>query len=73
MREWLAPWDDFTIEAEDFLQRGNRVVVPFLVRGRGSGSGVEVKRRWAHAWTFAGGRVVRFEVFLSVADALAAG
>jgi uncharacterized protein len=70
MREWLSPWQDFRLTAEAFFDSGDRVVVPFRVRARGAGSGVEVERRWAHVWTVRGGKAIRFEVFLDPATAL---
>ena len=70
MRQWLSAWTDFEIEAERFEDAGNSVVVPFVVRARGRDSGVEVARRWAHAWTLLDDRVIRFEVHLDVAEAL---
>jgi len=70
MREWLSPWEDFTLRAEDFFDAGDRVVVPFRVRARGRESGVEVQRRWAHIWTMRSGKATRFEVSLEPASAL---
>jgi len=64
MREWLSAWTEFKLVAEDFIRVGETIVVPFRVRARGAGSGVEVDRRWAHAWTISAGKVVRFEVSL---------
>jgi ketosteroid isomerase-like protein len=72
MREWLSAWDDFELEAEGFRDAGDSVVVPFRVRARGKSSGARVDRRWAHVWTFRHGKVVRFEVRLDIAAALAA-
>jgi ketosteroid isomerase-like protein len=72
MREWLSPWEDFSITVEGFFQAENRVVVPFLVRARGRGSGVAVERRWAHVWTLRDGKAVRFEVELDPDKALRA-
>lgn len=72
MREWLSAWDDFELEAEGFRDAGDSVVVPFRVRARGKSSGARVDRRWAHVWTFRHGKVVRFEVHLDIAAALAA-
>jgi ketosteroid isomerase-like protein len=62
----------FELRAEAFVESGGSVVVPFVVRARGRSSGVRVERRWAHVWTMRGGKVVRFEVFLSADDARAA-
>jgi len=72
MRTWLSAWDGFHLEAEDFVDAGDSVVVPFRVRARGKGSGALVERRWAHVWTLRDGRVVRFEVHLDVRRALEA-
>jgi ketosteroid isomerase-like protein len=72
MREWLSPWDDFTLTAEGFFEAGERVVVPFEVHALGRGSGVAVHRRWAHVWTMRGGKAIRFEVYLDPDQALAA-
>jgi uncharacterized protein len=70
MREWLSAWTDLKLEAERFVDAGDSVVVPFVVRARGRESGAEVERRWAHVWTLHGGRVVRFEVHLDIREAL---
>jgi len=72
MREWLGEWDEFQLEAEDFVDAGDSVVVPFRVRARGRASGAWVERRWAHVWTLRQGTVVRFEVHLDVRRALEA-
>ena len=72
MREWLSAWTDLRLEAERFVDAGESVVVPFVVRARGRESGAEVERRWAHRWTLHHGRVVRFEVHLDVGEALKA-
>ena len=70
MREWLGEWDEFELRAEEFVDAGDSVVVPFSVRARGKESGASVERRWAHVWTLRRGRVVRFEVHLDVQRAL---
>jgi ketosteroid isomerase-like protein len=72
MREWLSAWTDFRLEAERFVDLGDSVVVPFVVRARGRESGADVERRWAHVWTLHNGRLVRFEVHLDVGEALRA-
>ena len=70
MREWLGEWDEFELRAEDFVDAGDSIVVPFSVRARGKESGAWVERRWAHVWTLRSGRVVRFEIHLDVRRAL---
>jgi uncharacterized protein len=36
-------WDDFRVEPREFIDAGENVVVPHMVRGRGKESGVEVE------------------------------
>jgi ketosteroid isomerase-like protein len=64
MREWLSTWErPLTIEAEDFIQAGARILVLIHWSGRGKGSGVEIEGRGAHLWTFREGRVVSHETY----------
>jgi uncharacterized protein len=72
MREWLSAWTDLNLEAERFVDAGDSVVVPFVLRARGRESGAAVERRWAHVWTLRDGEVVRFEVHMDVRAALEA-
>jgi ketosteroid isomerase-like protein len=51
-------FDEFVLEPEAFIVRGNHVVVPNTVRARGRG-GVEVSATSAHVYTFEDGRAVR--------------
>jgi ketosteroid isomerase-like protein len=70
MREWLSPWEDFTVAAEGFFgrRRSRRRAVSRTCTGRGSG--IEVERRWAHLRTMRTGKAVRVEVYIDPANAL---
>jgi ketosteroid isomerase-like protein len=68
---WGA-WEDYRIEAEEFVDAGQSVVIGIHERGRGKGSGIQLDRRWAHIWTFREGRIVRWEPRPSVDDAVKA-
>jgi ketosteroid isomerase-like protein len=57
--EFLTPTDD-------------TVVLAGLVKERGRASGIEVESRGAAVWTLAEGKIVRFEIYQSTADALRA-
>ena len=57
---WLDIWEDYWLQPQEFIERGDEVVVLVREGGRGSASGVEVERRYAHVWTFSGARIVRF-------------
>ena len=61
MTIFLEPWERLTIEAEDFEEAGDSVVVAVLQSGTGSGSGAATEFRYFHVWTFAGGRVVHWQ------------
>jgi ketosteroid isomerase-like protein len=64
MREWLSTWErPLRIEAEDFIQAGDRILVLIHWTGRGKGSGVEIEGRGAHLWTFRDGLVARHETY----------
>jgi ketosteroid isomerase-like protein len=64
MREWLSTWErPFRIEAEELIQKGDRILALIHWRGRGKGSGVEVDDRGAHLWTFREGQVVRYDTY----------
>lgn len=73
MREWLSTWErPLTIEAEDFIQAGDRILVLIHWTGRGKGSGVEIEGRGAHLWTFRDGLVVRHDTYRDRDEAQAA-
>jgi ketosteroid isomerase-like protein len=72
LREWLSPWEQWRVEAEEYIPAGEHVVVLCRYTGRGKGSGVDVNSEGAHLWTFRDGRAVRLEIFSSRDRALAA-
>jgi ketosteroid isomerase-like protein len=73
MRDWLSAWErPLTIEAEDFIQAGDRILVLINWTGRGKGSGAEIEGRGAHLWTFRDGLVVRHETYRDRDEARAA-
>jgi ketosteroid isomerase-like protein len=63
---------DFRMDVERFIDAGPRVVVIATMRGRGSASGIEIKRRHGSVWTIRAGKAVRFEWFYEPEDALEA-
>ena len=40
---WLEVWDEFSIDFEDLIVRGERIVALNTLHGRGSGSGASVE------------------------------
>jgi ketosteroid isomerase-like protein len=68
-------WDAFEtlrIEAEEFIEAGDRVVAIVCARGRGRGSGVDVEARGPHVWSFRDGKVIGFTVYQELSEALEA-
>ena len=72
MRRFLDSWEDIRMEAEDFHQAGDSVVVRVHRIAAGKTSGVPLDDRVFHVWTFRGGTVVRMELFEREVDALEA-
>lgn len=60
-RDLLASWADFSIEAEEFFEAGDSVVVQIHQRGVGLSSGVVTDLRYFMVWTFRGHAVIRIE------------
>lgn len=71
-KEWLAPWEDCTMEAERIVPVGGQVVVVARFRGRARGSGVPVESRRGFVWTMRDGRAVRLAGYTHPEDAFAA-
>jgi ketosteroid isomerase-like protein len=73
MRGWLGAWErPLTIDAEEVIESGDRILVLIRWKGRGKGSGVEMEAEGAHLWTFRDGLVVKYEVYRDRHEARAA-
>ena len=71
LRSWLSEWEYWRVEAEEYLELGNHVVVLAMYHGRGRESGVELEQQGAHVYELRGGKVVRLEIFVSRERAIA--
>jgi ketosteroid isomerase-like protein len=73
MRGWLSTWErPIRIEAEEFIEAGDRILVLIHWTGRGKGSGVKIEGRGAHLWTFRDGLVVGHDTYRDRDEARAA-
>lgn len=72
MRQQLEAWETLTIQAEEFIDAGDTVVVAVHRRGVGRRAGASVEDRHFHLWTFRGRTVVRYEIVPARAEALEA-
>jgi ketosteroid isomerase-like protein len=66
-------WDSLRIEADEWIDAGDRVVMLGRLVGVGSGSGVPVEGPWNQVWSFEGGALVRCENYVDPDEALSAG
>jgi ketosteroid isomerase-like protein len=69
-RSWIDSFDEFRVEPEQVVQRGNDLVAVVRQSGRGRASGVEIEIRLAHIWTVEDGRAMRWEAVANPDDAL---
>jgi ketosteroid isomerase-like protein len=64
MRDWLSAWErPLTIEADEYIESGDRILALVRWKGRGKGSGAEMEASGAHLWTFRDGLVVDYRVY----------
>jgi ketosteroid isomerase-like protein len=70
-RELLDTFDDYSIDAERFIEDGDAVIVAVRISGTGKASGASLEMRLVHLWIFhPSGKVERSEVFRSIDEAL---
>ena len=62
LQTWLSEWGNWRVEVDDFLELGDHDVVLVTCRGRGTGSGPQVRQRGA-PFELREGKVVRLEIF----------
>ena len=72
IQRFEEPWDDYELEAEEFIDAGDRVVVTVHIKGRGKGSGVEIDARSHQVHTLRDGKLVRMDEYLDRDEALEA-
>ena len=61
--EMTAPWEDLTIEVDELVDHGDRVLALVRVRGKGLASGAQVDASVAHLWTIRDGLVVQMTYY----------
>jgi uncharacterized protein len=72
-RRWLGTWEDYEFGVDEIFEAPDgRVVALFWERGRGKGSGAEVRLEPVALWTVEDGRVIRYESFVDRSEGLRA-
>jgi ketosteroid isomerase-like protein len=72
IQDWSAAWSDDSIEPEEFLDAGERVVVLIRQRTTGHGSGVALERQDAMVFGMRDRMIARIDYYNSRAEALKA-
>jgi ketosteroid isomerase-like protein len=72
LTDWGEAWSDFSLEAERWIDAGDKVIFVFQLTAMGKGSGVEVKRRDAMVLTIRDGKSVRVDYYNNERQALEA-
>ena len=72
LRSIFEVYADFRIEAEEYVDAGDTIVVVARAHGTARGSGMHMEQRSAQAWTVRDGKPVRIEQYRSREEALTA-
>ena len=73
VEEATEAFADYRLDPEDFIDRGETVVVPVRVSGRGRISGAPLEMHLVHSWVIRDdGKIIRGEVYRTMAEALEA-
>jgi ketosteroid isomerase-like protein len=70
--EWTDAWAEHTIEAVEFLDAGDCVLMRTREVGRGRTSGIPMQTGSTFVFTLSNGKVARIQIFGSHAEALKA-
>jgi ketosteroid isomerase-like protein len=72
MEDFWEPFDEVIVEPQEFVERGDRIVVLLLARQRPKGSSAFVEARVAMLWTMQNGKPIRGEIYSQREKALEA-
>jgi ketosteroid isomerase-like protein len=70
IQEWADSFDDFRADVAEFIDRGDYVVVPVVLRGRIRGSDEEVALPETHVWKVRKGKVAEVREYRTLEQAL---
>jgi ketosteroid isomerase-like protein len=70
--EVVEAFEDYRVEAKEFIEADEVVVVPVRISGRGRASGAKLEMHVAHLWELRNGKVIRGDVYRTTEEALEA-
>jgi ketosteroid isomerase-like protein len=60
LHAWHEAWGERTVEAREFIDRGDYVIVMLRLVAQGRASGIRVNADDAHLWPFRDGKAVEY-------------
>jgi ketosteroid isomerase-like protein len=72
LEEFFSPFEEISVEPEEFFEGDGQIVVFFVQRARPAGSTAFLERRAAHLWTMLEGKAAKLEIFPRRQEALEA-
>jgi ketosteroid isomerase-like protein len=72
LADWTTDFDEFEMEALEYVELGDRVLVDVIQRAIGKSSGARVDGRFWFVFTVASGRLTRMDVYLTREQAVEA-
>ena len=72
LEDWATAWSEYTLKPTEYIDADDRVVVVFLMKATGRGSGVRVERRDAMVCQVHDDLIVRIDYYNDRAEALKA-
>ena len=72
LADWASAWSDYSLDLEEYLDANDSVVVVFLLRATGAGSGITLERRDAMVCKMRDLEVVRIDYYNNREQALEA-
>jgi ketosteroid isomerase-like protein len=70
LARWKAEWAEYELWPEEFVDKGEHVVVTVCLRARGRVSGIEIDARFYDLFTLRNGKIVRMDQFVERGKAL---
>lgn len=59
-----SEWNGFTVAVEDILDAGDTIVATGRYTGSHKGTGKPIRAQFAHVWSLADGKAVRFQQYV---------
>jgi hypothetical protein len=72
LEDWGAAWAEWRIDADEFIDAGDSVVLLMRMNTEGRGSGINAQRQDAHVYGFTQGPITRVDYYNDRAEALKA-